>query len=148
MKNYNYNELICRSCGEHFDRSEAATMHDEAVCPFCLSSDIDDAAICECCGEWFAESDLIDGFCNECIDEKATASNILDYCEDEKTDVEINFGAVSILKALGVDINRLVIGYAVDMAKYFPDKVRVLEALQSCVKSELDVQAFMEGVTA
>ena len=72
----------CECCGAVFPEREIRVEHIENIhwwlddcpveqwteyhCPECDSSDIDEAEYCDCCGDAFNPSDLIDGLCEKC----------------------------------------------------------------------------------
>ena len=77
------NRYYCSDCGAIFDESDSGTyteIEGEGVmrgeihymcCPECGSDSLEDAAMCEYCGEWFREEELerdLDGeyICEEC----------------------------------------------------------------------------------
>lgn len=146
---------ICLNCGEVFHDPEHVhgdiilnvMCGGDLVCPNCHSDNYDEAVCCAVCGEYYPEGETYDGYCENCLCEVSTAENVLDFCEDDKIDIEVNFGAVSMLKMLGFDLNEIITTYAREVSATFPDRLRVKNALETCVKSELDTGAFMKAVT-
>lgn len=69
--------IYCESCENFFDEDELETAEERHpygegyatetyyVCPFCRSTNINDAKKCSRCGEWVPETD-VDGWCAVC----------------------------------------------------------------------------------
>lgn len=65
---------ICNECGEVFEEPKIYEEHHPygmgyavekiAVCPHCKDTDIDEAKVCQRCGEYVAE--LYDSMCDAC----------------------------------------------------------------------------------
>lgn len=70
--------FICNECGYVFDEPATFSEHHPygsgtatetfACCPSCKGP-FDEAVKCSSCGEYFAEEDLEDGMCADCIKE-------------------------------------------------------------------------------
>lgn len=88
--------LICRDCGTLFDRDEIrywTEPHGEHLsgCPNCGGA-YEEAVQCECCGEFFAQDDLIKpiNFCEACLRESITPEDFAELAmESESNDYEI-----------------------------------------------------------
>ena len=75
----------CYECGMVFEDDEAVEKiepHGETflVCPYC-GGGYEKAHKCKCCGETFGESELIEGICENCIEESVTVDNVKKYLE-------------------------------------------------------------------
>lgn len=73
--------LVCLRCGF---KGEAEDFYDEEIvgyigdsparlgistCPNCHSGDVEEVAVCDLCGEEYAECGLMSGVCNDCFKE-------------------------------------------------------------------------------
>lgn len=73
--------IICERCGHVFcedDIDIRREYHSEvpdrpyedwAVCPYCGGMELEDLEMCELCGRYFVESDMIGGVCEECVNQ-------------------------------------------------------------------------------
>ena len=88
--------FICKSCGRHFEEMEAknydrSTGTWEESCPFCGGEEFTDAAYCGACGEWREESEVVNGFCRECVEKHANDyETVKAYGKAESDPVIIN----------------------------------------------------------
>lgn len=67
----------CHSCGEVFEYADTykerhpygMSYAEETIyiCPYCKDASVDEAYMCEECGEWFLREELDDGLCEDCI---------------------------------------------------------------------------------
>jgi hypothetical protein len=68
--------IICNDCGNHFEEPKIHKEHHPygmgsavevfAVCPYCNSTDIDEAEQCEECYEWVSVKEFDGGLCKNC----------------------------------------------------------------------------------
>ena len=64
------------------------------TCPDCGSDELTEAYQCEMCGEWFVY-EYIHGsagqmVCDKCLEEHMTADEVLDFAEEDRTEIELN----------------------------------------------------------
>ena len=101
--------FICKDCGslfenpDHMEENVGECWGQPAfqtidICPYCHWDEIDEARMCEICGEWKSEDDMECGICWDCMNEHKYD---FDYCEklcgDETEPVEINALYASLL---------------------------------------------------
>lgn len=76
----------CRSCGSDFKMPEQwfsgnkfNHAPDALICPYCNSDDIGEAKRCEHCGKAMFDTELTEGFCEDCLDDFAYGDYSHDY---------------------------------------------------------------------
>lgn len=91
---------VCFECGKNFlEFSTWTEPHGEKMCgcPYCHGA-FDDGVKCEICGEYFTEEELINGVCEECIDDYGNNfETCLEISRGEKEDIKINAFLASVL---------------------------------------------------
>ena len=101
--------FICKDCGSLFENPDhmeenvgeycgQPAFQTIDICPNCHCDEIDEARMCEICGEWISEDDMECDVCYDCMNEHKYD---FDYCEklcgDETEPVEINALYASLL---------------------------------------------------
>ena len=99
----------CKHCSSIFNDDEIRDINDYenidvgngkltiadlsySECPYCGSSNYDDAYECIICGKYFNEDELsIDSICDNCLKENATLENLLNFGKQNNNDCEINY---------------------------------------------------------
>ena len=82
----------CLDCGEVFE--EPASVRETHgftdgfaeifyMCPHC-NGDYEEVHQCKECGEWHAEDELYDGWCEKCLRETINYDTFFEYCEANK----------------------------------------------------------------
>ena len=101
------NKMICLDCGNVFNTDEVERVQDyrgecwgrpayeeELICPYCKSSDIENAEGCEICDSWCSAEELYDngGICTACLETYSTDKECFEACERNKEteSIEIN----------------------------------------------------------
>jgi len=84
---------ICDCCSRVFEEPRRAEeRHNEnyseplALCPYCDWGTPVKAERCRQCGEWFAEDDINNGFCEDCLTESLTLDSFLSYATSDDDD--------------------------------------------------------------
>ena len=109
----------CENCGEILSQQDVNKDYTDGgyrgephyTCPHCGSDELNEAYQCEICGEWFG-CDEINGsvgqmVCDECMEKKATADNVVDFGFGGGVDVELNEFLATVFSA--GEINDLLI---------------------------------------
>ena len=86
----------CFDCGHLFEEGEQAiwyknqgechgriAMEKFGGCPIC-KGDYEEVRQCEECGNWHAEDELYDGWCEKCLRETINYDTFFEYCEANK----------------------------------------------------------------
>ena len=134
--------IDCRYGGEHVGFQYEG---DDYVCPHCGSEELQEAVQCPICGEYVAEEESYDGYCENCVEKAATPENLIEWSEYEKdTDtVEINESLLAMCKALKIDIEA-VLKAAINESAY-KDKLNAY--CKMTAKEEIDTEYFMKWFT-
>lgn len=142
---------ICKDCGAVWTESEfgaiiSSPSDGSLCCPECHSLDWEEAVKCPECGGWYAENDTYHDYCENCIKELSSPESTISYCEEvgEKQDIEVNYAVVNLLDSLGVDINKLLMSYALKKAKTLEYREHLEACAEIDVKVELDTADFMK----
>ena len=108
----------CLNCGEIFE--EAKPIKEDwgesfSVCPYC-NGDYEEAKQCQECGEWHAENEMYDGWCEKCLRETINYDTFFDYCmaNDDENYLEIFvlsefMGGMDCPKWISYDFHQLMI---------------------------------------
>lgn len=94
--------VICEDCGDVLDESElkqersyisdymGGCYEDITGCP--CGGSVEEAEMCDMCGEYFRHEDLHDGICIDCLREEMTVDNAIECGKDgsARSDVSIN----------------------------------------------------------
>ena len=118
---------------------------DEYVCPHCGSTEYYEAVQCPICGEYVAEEESYDGYCENCVEKAATPENLVKWCDDGnyKESVEINESIVDMCKALKIDIEAVL--KAVIFENAYKDRLEAYSKMSA--KDEIDTEYFMRWFT-
>lgn len=133
----------CLNCGSVFDEPIAiyerepygnsyAEYHSDDICPYC-KGDIDTAEKCEICGEYYAESDIYNGVCIECIKiDCEKLSTLFDYAESITPENKINRFVTAMFDGQSSKLNdflKLTLQYCDDFDKkmFFNKKQKFIE---------------------
>lgn len=89
-------KYFCADCEHVFDEDDAERhvcreRDDEGridvveyyACPLCGNEDICEAVECAICGEWYADGELIEDVCEECLKAATTPENMWKYSKQE-----------------------------------------------------------------
>ena len=84
----------CCECGNLFEEGEQATWEERhgldsppyekfSGCPVC-KGDYEEVYQCKECGDWHADDELYDGWCEDCLRETINYDTFFEYCEANK----------------------------------------------------------------
>lgn len=86
----------CTECGNLFEEGEQAVWYENqgechgvmamerfSGCPVC-GGDYEEVHQCKECGDWHAEDELYDGWCEKCLRETINYDTFFEYCEANK----------------------------------------------------------------
>ena len=78
----------CENCGHLFEEGEQARWTEEHSekwdgCPLCRGG-YEEVHQCKECGDWHAENELYDGWCEKCLRETIDYDTFFEYCEANK----------------------------------------------------------------
>ena len=97
----------CCECGNLFEESEQATWEERhgldsppyetwSGCPVC-KGDYEEVHQCKECGDWHAEDELYDGWCETCLRETINYDTFFEYCEANKDEQYLDIFMMSEL---------------------------------------------------
>jgi len=105
----------CLDCGEVFSEDELLSWSEYrgechgspayekmCGCPSC-KGDYEVAKACEICGEYFTESEMPDGVCEDCIEAHKTVDFCIEIGAEESESVEINSFFTSVYTEEDID---------------------------------------------
>ena len=83
----------CCECGNLFEEGEQAVWHENYGaeiggemfdgCPVCRG-DYEEVHQCKECGDWHADDELYEGWCEKCLRESISYETFFEYCEANK----------------------------------------------------------------
>lgn len=94
----------CEECEKTFEEPKFTNFGEGkyALCPHC-DGDFDKAKACEVCGEYFTESEMPDGVCEDCIEAHKTIDFCIEVGDEEPESVKINSFFTSVYTEEDID---------------------------------------------